>query len=49
MMLWDYKTIDVDVLLKLMRFELDPDRLELEIDLRRRSRPWSEELTLFET
>jgi hypothetical protein len=39
--LWDYKPVTKQILMELLRFERDPDRIDLMIDHRRRSRPFS--------
>lgn len=39
-LLWDYAPITIEMLLELLRFERDPDRIENTLDHRRRSRAW---------
>jgi len=40
-LMWDYKPIDSLMLMQLLRFDRDPDRIEIMIDHRRRANPWS--------
>jgi len=40
MIMWDHQVIDERTLMELLRFERDPDRIEMQLDHRRRSCSW---------
>jgi hypothetical protein len=46
-MLWDRKPITQGDLLKILRFEVDPDNPQSLLDIRRRSRPFAAQMKLF--
>lgn len=48
LMRWDNQPITESVLVELLRFERDPDRIKKTMDHRRRSRNWTEAQTLFQ-
>lgn len=46
-MTWDYKPVTVDQIISVLRFEIDPDNLDIKMDWRRRSSDFEFELPLF--
>jgi hypothetical protein len=46
-MLWDRKPITAADLIRILRFEVDPDNPQNILDIRRRSRPFAKQLKLF--